>query len=59
MLKRGKSKGAISIIGILVYQALWYAIVNIQGVDYRYVLLNVVIIAATILGVSVKGYIRT
>ena len=28
---------------ILLYQALWYAIANVQGVDYRYGLLNVAI----------------
>ena len=36
--------------GILVYQAIWYAIANVQGVDYRYGLLNVALFSLFILG---------
>lgn len=37
-------KNQISLcVGILIYQAIWYAIANVQGVDYRYGLLNIAI----------------
>ena len=40
--------------GIILYQAMWYAIVNVQGVDYRYVILNVVLFSFFALGGIIK-----
>lgn len=33
-------KNTFLCFGVLIYQSLFYAIVNVQGVDYRYTLLN-------------------
>lgn len=44
-LRKNFTKVVLFFVGILIYQALWYAIVNVQGVDYRYVLLNVAVFA--------------
>jgi len=43
-----KKKAAFFIL-ILIYQALWYAIANVQGVDYRYGLLNVAILVCFVI----------
>ena len=41
-LLAGKERKRLILLagGMLIYQALFYAVVNVQGVDYRYVLLN-------------------
>ena len=36
-------------VWILLYQAIWYAIANVQGVDYRYSLLNIAIFSIFVL----------
>lgn len=51
--KKGIVKNGFLVAGILIYQALWYSIVNVQGVDYRHVLLNVAIFALLVLGGSI------
>lgn len=43
VVQKEKMKKILFFAAIILYQALWYAIVNVQGVDYRYVLLNVVL----------------
>ena len=43
VLRRQYKKQISVCVWILLYQALWYAIANIQGVDYRYGLLNIAI----------------
>ena len=40
----------MAVIFLLGYQALWYAMVNVQGVDYRYSLLN----GAVFAGIALK-----
>ena len=45
-------KNVFAVILLLGYQALWYAIVNVQGVDYRYALFN----AAVFTGVALKCF---
>lgn len=36
-------KNILIVAVLLGYQSLWYAVANVQGVDYRYVLLNAVV----------------
>lgn len=47
--KSGLRKGLL-FAGILIFQAMWYSIANVQGVDYRYGLLNVAIFSLFVLG---------
>lgn len=49
-------KTGLLIVCILIYQALWYSIVNVQGVDYRYVLLNMGIYALAVFGGSLSVF---
>ena len=44
-VKEKNRKGYGLLAGLMIYQALWYAIVNVQGVDYRYGLLNIALMA--------------
>ncbi len=46
---KGKVKKVLAVAGIWVYQALWYTIVNVQGVDYRYALLQTTVFAMLVL----------
>lgn len=39
--KKDMKKAAVLLVGLLMYHALWYAIVNVQGIDYRFVLLHI------------------
>lgn len=39
--KKGIKKAFVLLTGLLMYHALWYAIVNVQGIDYRFVLLHI------------------
>lgn len=43
MLKKRRLVQISMCVWILLYQAAWYAIANVQGVDYRYGLLNIAI----------------
>ncbi len=38
--KRVVKKGCLLLVGLISYHALWYAVVNVQGIDYRYTLLG-------------------
>ena len=40
-IKKVLVRRALALGSVLVYQALWYSIANVQGVDYRYALFNV------------------
>lgn len=51
----GSVKAGLLIIGSIIYQVAWYTIVNVQGVDYRYVLLNTVLIAMVVSGGSITS----
>lgn len=42
-VKNAYVRQAFFLGAVLVYQALWYSIGNVQGVDYRYSLLNIAI----------------
>lgn len=53
-VKKEKIRQTTFFAGIILYQAMWYAIVNVQGVDYRYVLLNVVLFSYFALGGILK-----
>lgn len=41
--QKSHSKAIVLLTGLLVYQALWYSVANVQGVDYRYGLFNVAV----------------
>lgn len=43
MLKKRRLVQISMCVWILLYQAAWYALANVQGVDYRYGLLNIAI----------------
>lgn len=43
--ENGSIQKGIGILLLLSYQAMWYAIVNMQGVDYRYTISNAVLFA--------------
>lgn len=45
-------KQLLFFVGILFYQALWYSIVNVQGVDYRYGLFNIAVFSMFAIGVA-------
>lgn len=42
-VKKSYVRQALFLGIILIYQALWYSVANVQGVDYRYGLLNIAI----------------
>lgn len=44
-VSKKQTKTVLFFVGILLWQALWCAIVNVQGVDYRYSLLNMAVFA--------------
>ncbi len=43
VVKKEKIRKSVFFAGFIIYQAMWYSIVNVQGVDYRHALLNVVL----------------
>ncbi len=46
---KGNGKLIFLVVAAWVYQALWYTIVNVQGVDYRYALFQTAVFAILIL----------
>lgn len=48
-LVKGNGKPIFLVVMAWVYQALWYTIVNVQGVDYRYALFQTAVFAILIL----------
>lgn len=55
VVKKEKIRIGLFFAGIIIYQAMWYAIVNVQGVDYRYALLNVVLFSCF----ALNGILKT
>ena len=49
VIVKGYGKKALAVTALLGYQALWYTIVNVQGVDYRYSLFQTAVLAMLVL----------
>lgn len=52
---KGRAKKVLSVIALLGYQALWYTIVNVQGVDYRYSLFQIAVLVLVVLANCFNG----